>query len=478
MLRSPKLLGYIADQATKQGNTPIYGFRSIDQMLFRSVGAKGEEVFFSEDKDITLKETLADHPVSAFKASHVGIRSQWVAIEGVSAAARKDFLDMSGNYFAVKRNLTEKTKNYYMELCSAILGRDSEEIQVAISELSVSPYVSHILPHLVNFVTTSSSNLIVSCPDTPVNTDTLVDMVRVIAALTENNAVSIHPYVLDLIAVCKRCATDAAIVSSSSCIHDHWILRERAASATARLIGRNGLLESDVCEQLLMSYQELLAASTSQLACLYGAISGIAAFGLPAVGKYLIPCTGTLVSCTEAHLGGIAELDAIMVQGALKVAVGQVLKSGLWSVDQPAVATVLSKSTCRVLLDADDEICGSQLNSEAVLNLLGDSLTLHEVPSYETCVMTTPMSNLCSDECHEIEETADGTMWESADFCEKPTLLLQEDQGKQMDDISVESHTVLCHDQERDPVQFKMKPSMLYLTQSVGWKQAKHVHRI
>lgn len=44
---------------------------------------------------------------------------------------------------------------------------------------------------------------------------------------------------------------------------------------------RNGLLESDVCEQLLMSYQELLAASTSQLACLYGAISGIAAFGLP-----------------------------------------------------------------------------------------------------------------------------------------------------------------------------------------------------
>ena len=34
-----------------------------------------------------------------------------------------------------------------------------------------------------------------SCPDTPVNTDIMVDMVRVVVALAENSSVSLHPYV-------------------------------------------------------------------------------------------------------------------------------------------------------------------------------------------------------------------------------------------------------------------------------------------
>lgn len=40
---------------------------------------------------------------------------------------------------------------------------------------------------------------------------------------------------------------------------------------------------------------------------------------LQAIETYLAPCTGSLLLCIEANLGGIAELDAIMVQGALKV---------------------------------------------------------------------------------------------------------------------------------------------------------------
>lgn len=45
-------------------------------------------------------------------------------------------------------------------------------------------------------------------------------------------------------------------------------------------LSQNGLLESDVYEKLLTGYQQFLVAGTSRLTCLYGAIIGIAAFGL------------------------------------------------------------------------------------------------------------------------------------------------------------------------------------------------------
>jgi hypothetical protein len=52
-------------------------------MPFKSVSGKEETVFFCEDKDILLKESVTNHVLPS-KGNHVDIRSQWLAVEEVA----------------------------------------------------------------------------------------------------------------------------------------------------------------------------------------------------------------------------------------------------------------------------------------------------------------------------------------------------------------------------------------------------------
>ena len=51
----------------------------MDVMPFKSVSGKGEVVYFCEDKDISLKESVAN-PMLPLKVNCLGIRSEYYCV--------------------------------------------------------------------------------------------------------------------------------------------------------------------------------------------------------------------------------------------------------------------------------------------------------------------------------------------------------------------------------------------------------------
>lgn len=120
------------------------------------------------------------------------------------------------------------------------------------------------------------------------------------------------------------------------------------------------------------------------------------------------------------------------------------------------------------------------------LDLLGDSLTLHDIPSDRANLAATTSQPSCESKS-EIEETME--CWEEDEVCVRPsgiavmsqeekTPLEQETTGgdyELVDDSSFGSCSTVWS-QGRTPVLFQMKPVSVGLSRGSGWKPARQLH--
>ncbi|XP_072032490.1 TAF6-like RNA polymerase II p300/CBP-associated factor-associated factor 65 kDa subunit 6L [Amphiura filiformis] len=249
---------------------PLYGYGSSDPLPFKPV--KECELFFPEDKDVSLPDLATDNKVFN-SAGKTTVKATWLAVEGILKPTGAGVTHNA-------EKLPDHMHQYYTQITKAVLEGNEQLRKAALQDLHINNKIAGLLPYLVNFV---------SCGVKMVSHD-LVQLTRlldIVNALTSNPVMYLGPYLVQIVSTVMYCILEPLAVSINP-HNDHWALRDFAA----RLLGQimRSSLESSTrfYHQLIATFQEVLNDPARPLCSHYGAVVGLKALGPKAIEQVLV----------------------------------------------------------------------------------------------------------------------------------------------------------------------------------------------
>lgn len=288
---------------------PLYGYESTRPLKFgeASIGP-GQPLYYLEDEEVDF-EKLINAPLPKVPRE-ISFTAHWLAVEGVQPtipmnptpadAARNDTLLAKGvganPHLAatagadnlnvkplVKHVLSKELQLYFEHVSAALLDESNEEYRAAaLSSLRSDPGLHQLLPYFIQFVAEKITHNLKSL-------FVLTQMLHLVAALLENNNLTIDPYIASLVPpvltclVGKRLGASQTNPSNGSAdpaptdLPPHYRLRALAASLLQLLCRKRYTasmpqLKPRLARALLKHF---LAPSTQPLGTYYGALLGL-----------------------------------------------------------------------------------------------------------------------------------------------------------------------------------------------------------
>lgn len=220
------------NKALERSSTePVYGYGSLEDMLFRSTTTKEGEIFFVDDKEIGLRELAMNVAIPTDPGKRT-VKAHWLSIEGSppvgshaqSNASRFSSTSEGG---AVLCPLSEAHLGYYEQITKAVLGDNDECCKVALRDLKTNPKLSSLLAYFVNFIASG----VKSYSHDLTQLSKLLSMVR---SVIHNDSLFLEPYVIQLVTSVMYCLLES-LAASLNPQNDHWRLRDEAAHILARI---------------------------------------------------------------------------------------------------------------------------------------------------------------------------------------------------------------------------------------------------
>ncbi|KAL9952533.1 hypothetical protein ACROYT_G039802 [Oculina patagonica] len=308
---------------------PIYGYGSLEDMLFRSTTTKDGDIFYVEDKEIGLRELAMNVAIPTDPGQRT-VKAYWLPTEGSPAAGghaqqnggRVNNVSEAG---VVQHTLSEACLSYYEQITKAVLGDEEQCSKVALRDLKTNPKISSLLAYFVNFIAsgvkTYSHDL--------TQLSKLLSMVR---SLIDNLSLFLEPYVIQLVTAVMYCLLES-LAASLNPQNDHWRLRDEAAYILARISRKCSNPVNYLRQQLLMTLQEVLLDDGRPFCSHYGAVVGLTELGPEALEQYVMPHLRTYWNQLQQVLDDNSQSnaplqeEAYQVYGALLQAAGCLLKS-------------------------------------------------------------------------------------------------------------------------------------------------------
>lgn len=316
------------NKALERSSTePIYGYGSMDDVLFRNAPTKDGDIFFVEDKEISLRE-LAINVVIPTDPGQRSVKANWLSAEGALPAgshAQPNVGRVNNDGGSIQRPLSQACLSYYEQVTKAILGDDEQCNRVALSDLKTNPKIYSLLAYFVNFI---ASGVKTYSHDLK-QLSKLLSMVR---SLIDNSSLFLEPYVIQLVTAVMYCLLES-LAASLNPKNDHWRLRDEAASILARISRKCSNPVNYLRQQLLMTLQEVLLDDGRPFCSHYGAVVGLTELGPEALEQYVIPHLRTYwtqlqqVLDDNSQSNALLQEEAYQVYGALLQAAGCLLKS-------------------------------------------------------------------------------------------------------------------------------------------------------
>ncbi|KAJ7380034.1 TAF6-like RNA polymerase II, p300 CBP-associated [Desmophyllum pertusum] len=117
----------------------IYGYGSLEDMLFRNTTTKEGDIFYVEDKEIGLRELAMNVAIPTDPGQRT-VKAHWLPIEGSQPAqqnaGRANSVSEGG---AVRHPLSDVCLSYYEQITKAVLGDEEQCGRVALSDLKTNP---------------------------------------------------------------------------------------------------------------------------------------------------------------------------------------------------------------------------------------------------------------------------------------------------------------------------------------------------
>ncbi|XP_027050188.1 TAF6-like RNA polymerase II p300/CBP-associated factor-associated factor 65 kDa subunit 6L [Pocillopora damicornis] len=302
------------NKALERSSTePIYGYGSMDDVLFRSAPTKDGDIFFVEDKEISLRE-LAMNVVIPTDPGQRSVKANWLSAEGTLPAgshAQPNVGRVNNDGGSIQRPLSQACLSYYEQVTKAILGDDEQCNRVALSDLKTNPKIYSLLAYFVNFIAsgvkTYSHDL--------TQLSKLLSMVR---SLIDNSSLFLEPYVIQLVTAVMYCLLES-LAASLNPKNDHWRLRDEAASILARISRKCSNPVNYLRQQLLMTLQEVLLDDGRPFCSHYGAVVGLTELGPEALEQYVIPHLRTYWTQLQQVLDDNSQSNALLQEEAYQV---------------------------------------------------------------------------------------------------------------------------------------------------------------
>lgn len=311
----------------KSSTEPIYGYGSMEDMLFRSAPTKDGDIFFVENKETSLRE-LAMNVVIPTDPGQRSVKANWLSAEGTAPAgsyAQPSMGRVNSDGGTVQRPLSQVCLSYYEQITKAVLGDDEQCNRVALRDLKTNPKISSLLAYFVNFV---ASGVKIYSHDL-MQVSKLLSMVN---SLIDNSSLFLEPHVIQLVTAVMYCLLES-LAASLNPKNDHWGLRDEAASILARISRKCSNPVNYLRQQLLMTLQEVLLDDGRPFCSHYGAVVGLTELGPEALEQYVMPHLRTYwtqlqqVLDDNSQSNALLQEEAYQVYGALLQAAGCLLKS-------------------------------------------------------------------------------------------------------------------------------------------------------
>lgn len=296
----------------------VYGFDSSEHVPFRHVSGGGKEVFFVEDKEVDLLDTVAA-PLPRLPLEP-SLRSHWLAVSGVQpvvpenppqvslaeqqraassavhpsdvpqgpgrahcAEEREDEEDLSKLKPLRAHSLSLEQQVYFTEITDACIGLSDQKRLEALTSLSSDPGLYQLLPYFSNFVVEGVRLNIAQKKLVP-----LKHLVRMVRALLDNSSISLEKCLHELIP-----ALTSSIVSRQVClrpeVEDHWSLKDAAAKVMATVCQRYSTTVNNIQPRYTRVLSRVLNDHLSNITMHYGAVVGLSELGTETITSVLIP---------------------------------------------------------------------------------------------------------------------------------------------------------------------------------------------
>ncbi|XP_033104947.1 TAF6-like RNA polymerase II p300/CBP-associated factor-associated factor 65 kDa subunit 6L [Anneissia japonica] len=299
---------------------PICGSNLKDFRSFRH--SKEAEVFFIEDKEISLADVSLDITQHQNNGKN-SIQAQWLAIEGVNQGSNPS----KTSSVTLGPSLSDEHSEYYEQVTSACLGKDEAAIKAALADLRSNSKIGALLPFLLNFVT-SNINKVTH------NLKQLNKLLHMAQSLINNSNLFLGPYLKNLVSSLVHCILEP-LSASVNPVHDHWLLREYAVLLLGQTLRSLKSHSETIHQQLVETFEQVLTDPHRPLCCHYGALMGLVVLGPQAIESILLHNISSLfMIIEEASTSNYqSQLDARKVLGALQMAAEVLLHSKLQSQD-------------------------------------------------------------------------------------------------------------------------------------------------
>ncbi|XP_031574413.1 TAF6-like RNA polymerase II p300/CBP-associated factor-associated factor 65 kDa subunit 6L [Actinia tenebrosa] len=304
---------------------PIYGYGSAEEMPFRSTSLKDVDIFFVEEKDVSVRE-LALGTVLPTDPGKTTVKAHWLCIEGAPPnQAQGTGIGRQAGGGAQHKSLSQACINYYEQITKSVLGENDRCRKVSLNDLKSNPKILSLLAYFVNFI---SSGVKTYSHDMK-QLSHLLSMVR---SLIDNPSLFLEPYVIQLVTAVMYCLLESLAVSFNPA-NDHWRLRDDAARILAHISRKCNNSVNYLRQQLLMTLQEVLVDDGRPYCSHYGAVVGLTELGPEALEQFLLPYLKNYWQLLQQVLqdnspsNAVLQGEAYQVYGALLQASGCLLKS-------------------------------------------------------------------------------------------------------------------------------------------------------
>ncbi|KXJ29986.1 TAF6-like RNA polymerase II p300/CBP-associated factor-associated factor 65 kDa subunit 6L [Exaiptasia diaphana] len=307
---------------------PIYGYGSSEEMPFRNTTVKETEIFFVEEKDVSVRE-LALGTVVPTDPGKTTVKAQWLCIEGIPQPANQGTSQgkqsVNSENAPQQKTLSEACHRYYEHITKAILGDNEKCRKVSLEDLRTNPKISTLLAYFINFISvgvkTYSHDL-----------KQLSHILAMVRSIVDNSSLFLEPYVIQLVTAVMYCLLESLAISLNPA-NDHWRLRDDAARILAHISRKCSNTVNYLRHQLLMTLQEVLVDDGRPYCSHYGAVVGLAELGPEGLEHFLLPYIKNYWKLLQQVLhdnspsNAVLQGEAYQVYGALLQASSCLLKS-------------------------------------------------------------------------------------------------------------------------------------------------------
>lgn len=275
----------------------LYGYDPMEQLMFRNI--PNTEIFYVPNEEVNLLDVLQEPLPKATLPPTLTCHA--LAIEGVQPAIPEnpvihgDKVDLGGKASTpvsrrelieeaevkplVKHVLSKELLLYYDTLINDLTDSRPEASLAALKSLEGDAGLQQLLPYLLQFIAEG-------VPKNLSNPKNLLILMQSATALLKNPYLFIEPYLHQLMPPVLSCLLGKKFGQGG---REHWTVREEAAGIVAIVCVTYGNAYSSLVPRVAKTLVKAWLDNDKPLSTHYGAISGIAAIGAPAIDALILP---------------------------------------------------------------------------------------------------------------------------------------------------------------------------------------------